>query len=48
VLGSTGDPEDGEKVAGILFGAVMVYAGFLVCCAGQAWLHKRERGVQLQ
>ncbi|PWW78091.1 hypothetical protein C7212DRAFT_351325 [Tuber magnatum] len=48
MLGSTGDPEDGTKVAGVLFGAVMVYAGFLLFCAGQAWLHRRERGVQLQ
>ncbi|KAG0129078.1 hypothetical protein HOY82DRAFT_506047 [Tuber indicum] len=48
MVGSTGDPEDGEKVAGVLFGAVMVYAGFLVFCSGQAWLHSRERRVQLQ
>ncbi|EOD46678.1 hypothetical protein GTA08_BOTSDO08902 [Neofusicoccum parvum] len=42
MTGSTEDPEDGKAVAGAVFGAVAVYAVFLVFCAGQAFLHVRE------
>ncbi|TKA71366.1 hypothetical protein B0A49_04375 [Cryomyces minteri] len=43
-MGSTEDPklEDGKAVAGAVFGAVGVYGVFLVFCASQAYLHKRE------
>lgn len=42
MMGSKKDPEDGGAVAAAVFGAVAVYAGFLVFCASQAWLHIRE------
>ncbi|KAK5286645.1 hypothetical protein LTR16_004071 [Cryomyces antarcticus] len=44
MMGSTEDPklEDGKAVAGAVFGAVGVYGVFLVFCASQAYLHKRE------
>ncbi|KAL0637018.1 hypothetical protein Q9L58_004000 [Maublancomyces gigas] len=47
MLGSINDPEDGKSVAATVFGAVVVYIGFLVFCSGQAWLHSRQRSVQL-
>lgn len=49
-MGSINDPElsEAKNVAHTIFGAVVVYAVFLVFCAGQAWLNSRQRGVQLQ
>lgn len=44
MMGSTDDPEDGKAVAAAVFGAVGVYAIFLVFCSSQAWLHMRARG----
>ncbi|KAF2142940.1 uncharacterized protein K452DRAFT_297457 [Aplosporella prunicola CBS 121167] len=43
MMGSTEDPEDGKAVAGAVFGAVAVYAAFLIFCGSQALLHMRER-----
>lgn len=43
MMGSTKDPVDGAAVAASVFGAVMIYAGFLVFCGFQAFLHSRER-----
>ncbi|KAH0610042.1 uncharacterized protein LAJ45_07872 [Morchella importuna] len=43
MMGSTNDPKDGKSVAATIFGAVIVYIGFLVFCSGQAWLHSRQR-----
>lgn len=43
VMGSTEDPEDGKAVATAVFGAVIIYAVFLVFCGAQAFLHQRER-----
>ncbi|OXV10358.1 hypothetical protein Egran_01881 [Elaphomyces granulatus] len=40
--GSEGDPEDGTAVAGSIFTAVIVYAGFFVFCGFQAFLHVRS------
>jgi len=40
--GSEGDPEDGAAVAGSIFTAVIVYAGFLIFCGFQAFLHTRS------
>jgi len=37
-----GSPEDGKAVAGTVFGAVIVYAVFLVFCGFQAFIHYRE------
>ncbi|TGZ84426.1 hypothetical protein EX30DRAFT_316365 [Ascodesmis nigricans] len=50
MVGSINDPElsEAKNVAHTIFGAVVVYAVFLVFCAGQAWLNSRQRGVQLQ
>jgi len=42
MMGSTEDPKDGKKVAGAVFGAVIVYAIFLLFCASQAFLHARQ------
>jgi len=42
-MGSTEDPKDGNAVAASVFGAVAVYAGFLVFCGFQAFLHNYER-----
>ncbi|KAI5854620.1 hypothetical protein BZA05DRAFT_370638 [Tricharina praecox] len=47
MMGSINDPTDGKAVAATIFASVVVYAVFLVFCAGQAWLHSR-RGVRLQ
>ncbi|KAF2721306.1 hypothetical protein K431DRAFT_338789 [Polychaeton citri CBS 116435] len=44
MMGSTEDPQDGGKVAIAVFGAVIIYAVFLVFCALQAFLHKRQNG----
>ncbi|KAF2484700.1 hypothetical protein BDY17DRAFT_323536 [Neohortaea acidophila] len=44
MMGSTEDPVNGGKVAAAVFGAVVVYAVFLVFCALQAWLHARSSG----
>ncbi|EON65958.1 hypothetical protein W97_05200 [Coniosporium apollinis CBS 100218] len=46
MMGSTDDPEDGKAVAAAVFGAVGVYAIFLVFCSSQAWLHMRARGTE--
>ncbi|KAK8213308.1 hypothetical protein M8818_002607 [Zalaria obscura] len=43
MVGSEEDPKDGPAVAAAVFGAVGIYGLFLVFCASQAWLHKRER-----
>ncbi|KAI9924409.1 hypothetical protein ASPWEDRAFT_100898 [Aspergillus wentii DTO 134E9] len=40
--GSEGEPEDGPAVAASVFTAVVVYAGFFVFCAFQAYLHMRS------
>ncbi|KAF2866588.1 hypothetical protein BDV95DRAFT_504602 [Massariosphaeria phaeospora] len=42
VMGTTDDPEDGGAVAGAVFGAVIIYAGFFAFCGFQALLHMRE------
>ncbi|KYK58568.1 hypothetical protein DCS_05585 [Drechmeria coniospora] len=42
-VGGREDPEDGEVVAGTIFTAVIVYAGFFVFCGLQGLLHVRER-----
>ncbi|KAF2151348.1 hypothetical protein K461DRAFT_280137 [Myriangium duriaei CBS 260.36] len=42
MMGSDKDPEDGGAVAGAVFGAVAVYAAFLVFCGLQALLHYRD------
>jgi len=42
LVGGTDDPENGPEVAGTLFVAVLVYAGFLVFCGIQGMLHLRE------
>ncbi|KAF2766762.1 hypothetical protein EJ03DRAFT_344917 [Teratosphaeria nubilosa] len=42
MMGSDEDPEDGGKVAAAVFGAVGVYGVFLLFCASQAFLHKRQ------
>ncbi|KAF2841399.1 hypothetical protein M501DRAFT_1014198 [Patellaria atrata CBS 101060] len=42
VMGSTEDPSDGGAVAASVFGAVVVYAAFLIFCGAQAFLHMRE------
>ncbi|KXL46344.1 hypothetical protein M433DRAFT_149400 [Acidomyces richmondensis BFW] len=42
VMGSDEDPADGGKVAAAVFGAVVVYAIFLIFCGLQAFLHKRQ------
>ena len=47
MMGSINDPADGKAVAATIFASVIVYAGFLVFCAGQAWLHSRQ-SVRLQ
>ncbi|EEA24492.1 hypothetical protein EYB25_004379 [Talaromyces marneffei] len=39
--GSEGTPEDGTVVAGSIFTAVIIYAGFFVFCGFQAYLHVR-------
>jgi len=41
VMGMEEDPEDNAAVAASVFIAVVVYAGFLVFCGFQAWLHVR-------
>ncbi|KIW25110.1 uncharacterized protein PV07_10775 [Cladophialophora immunda] len=41
MMGMEEDPEDGGAVAASIFIAVAVYAGFLVFCGFQAWLHVR-------
>lgn len=43
MMGSDEDPKDGKAAAGAIFGAVVVYAVFLVFCASQALLHVREK-----
>ncbi|PQE27044.1 Pyridoxamine phosphate oxidase family protein [Rutstroemia sp. NJR-2017a WRK4] len=40
--GGVDDPEDGAAVAATVFGAVIVYAVFLVGCGFQAFLHYRD------
>ncbi|KAJ4402788.1 hypothetical protein N0V91_007009 [Didymella pomorum] len=42
MLGGDEDPEDGNAVAGAVFGAVFIYIGFFVFCGFQAFLHMRE------
>lgn len=42
MVGSVGDPPDGKVVAGSIFGAVIIYAGFLVFCGLQAYLNIRQ------
>ncbi|KAH8815277.1 hypothetical protein F5884DRAFT_771807 [Xylogone sp. PMI_703] len=42
MVGSTDDPADGAAVAATVFGAVIVYAVFLVGCSFQAFLHARD------
>ncbi|KAF2200863.1 hypothetical protein GQ43DRAFT_441155 [Delitschia confertaspora ATCC 74209] len=42
MMGSKEDPENGAAVAGAVFGAVVIYAGFFVFCGFQALLHLRE------
>jgi len=42
MMGSTDDPADGKAVAGSIFGAVVVYALFIVFCGLQAYLHVRQ------
>ncbi|KAF2463686.1 uncharacterized protein BDR25DRAFT_297507 [Lindgomyces ingoldianus] len=42
MMGSEDDPKDGGAVAGAVFGAVIIYAGFFVFCGIQALLHMRE------
>ncbi|KAF9694923.1 hypothetical protein EKO04_007045 [Ascochyta lentis] len=42
MLGGEEDPEDGNAVAGAVFGAVFIYIGFFVFCGLQAFLHIRE------
>ncbi|EON97970.1 hypothetical protein UCRPA7_6582 [Phaeoacremonium minimum UCRPA7] len=42
VVGGVEDPENGPAVAGTVFVAVLVYAGFLVFCGLQGILHMRE------
>ena len=42
LVGGEADPEDGGTVASTVFGAVMVYIGFLVFCGFQGILHVRE------
>ncbi|KAI5295478.1 hypothetical protein KEM52_001252 [Ascosphaera acerosa] len=37
--GSIDDPKDGRAVAGSIFVAVLIYAGFAVFCGFQAFLH---------
>ncbi|KAF7191853.1 hypothetical protein HII31_06898 [Pseudocercospora fuligena] len=44
MMGSTEDPPDGKKVATAVFGAVVVYAVFLLFCGCQALMHKRQSG----
>ncbi|CAD0087322.1 unnamed protein product [Aureobasidium vineae] len=43
MMGSEEDPTDGAAVAASVFGAVAIYGAFLVFCAGQAYLHQRDR-----
>jgi hypothetical protein len=42
MMGDEESPKDGAAVAGAVFGAVFIYAGFLVFCGFQALLHIRE------
>jgi len=42
LVGSEEDPSNGPAVAGSIFGAVIIYAGFLVFCGSQAFLHIRQ------
>lgn len=42
MMGKEEDPEDGKAVAGAVFTAVIVYAGFLAFCATQAFWHWRQ------
>ncbi|KAF2170868.1 hypothetical protein M409DRAFT_63904 [Zasmidium cellare ATCC 36951] len=44
MMGSEEDPKDGGKVAAAVFGAVVVYAIFLLFCGCQAFMHKRQSG----
>ncbi|KAK7422635.1 hypothetical protein QQZ08_009441 [Neonectria magnoliae] len=41
-VGGKDDPEDGKAVAGTIFTAVIVYAGFFIFCGIQGLLHTRE------
>ncbi|EMF11842.1 uncharacterized protein SEPMUDRAFT_142065 [Sphaerulina musiva SO2202] len=41
MMGANDDPEDGKAVATAVFGAVVVYAAFLLFCGCQAMIHKR-------
>ncbi|KIW16038.1 hypothetical protein PV08_06089 [Exophiala spinifera] len=41
MMGMEEDPEDHAAVASAIFISVAVYAGFLVFCGFQAWLHVR-------
>jgi len=41
MMGMEEDPEDSAAVAASIFVAVAIYAGFLVFCGFQAWLHVR-------
>jgi len=42
MMGSTEDPQNGAAVASTVFGAVIIYAVFLVGCSFQAFLHIRD------
>ncbi|GAB1310958.1 hypothetical protein MFIFM68171_01168 [Madurella fahalii] len=42
LVGGDEDPENGPAVAGTVFTAVIIYAGFLVFCGLQGLLHLRE------
>ncbi|KAK4461865.1 hypothetical protein QBC42DRAFT_177437 [Cladorrhinum samala] len=42
LVGGEEDPENGPVVAGVVFTAVTIYAGFLVFCGLQGLLHARE------
>ncbi|KAH8891012.1 hypothetical protein GQ53DRAFT_824227 [Thozetella sp. PMI_491] len=42
LVGSDEDPSDGPEVAGTIFIAVLIYAGFFVFCGIQGLLHLRQ------
>ncbi|PRT52736.1 hypothetical protein B9G98_00356 [Wickerhamiella sorbophila] len=47
VMGSINDPEDGKAVSNTIFGAVIIYICFFLCCGSQAFLGQRNGAVQL-
>lgn len=47
MVGSIHDPENGRDVARTIFGAVGVYALFLLFCGTQLLLHRRQRRLVL-